>query len=177
MTLQTILDAIQEHGRQQVCQIEAQASSEAEAISASAGDEAEEMRRTARCASSRLAAAECARILYRARMDSLQALGDASQTLQDAAVERLKEKLSDARGQPSYSAVLRCLIEEALARLQGSLREDEQAHIQADRCDQELIEHLLRDAHWDVTVDYALHSWGGIVACSPDAQVVVNNTL
>ena len=110
--------------------------------------------------------ADQARIIHRARLEAMQIVGHAEQQVVEGALERVRLRCAELRAAPDYRDLMRHLLGEALAALQGSLREGERAHLYADPRDRALLEDLLRDIRLDASVRYELESWGGVRATS-----------
>lgn len=173
MGLQAILDEIRALGEAQVREIERDAQSQANGILAQARAEALHIEEDARADASAPAVAERARILHRARLESLRVVGDVREELVDTALARVRERLASIRADPIYPSALRTLIEEALAKLAS----DGKAQLLADRRDGTLLEKILDDLDLDLPVSYELNCWGGLIAKSEDARVIVINTF
>lgn len=177
MGLQAILDAIHASGKAQVREIEVSAQARAGEILAEAQAEARRLRDNARVAAAAPAAVERARILHQARFESLQIAGTAREELVDAVLCETKRRLAIMRKEPIYQVVLHQLSREALIALNGSLWATGQTRLEADRCDQGLLEGILRELRLNLPIDYVLDCQGGLTAKSEDGRVVVNNTL
>jgi vacuolar-type H+-ATPase subunit E/Vma4 len=177
MGLQAILEAIRASGRARLQEIETRTEAETEQIMTQAEAEAQRIREESRRDTICGATGERARILHQARLESIQVVGNMQQTLVDMALDQVRERLAQWRSMPIYPALLRSLIEEALATLEGSLIEQEQTRLHGDPRDRPLLEDILRDTGPNLHVSYPLNSWGGTVVTSSDGRVVVDNTL
>jgi vacuolar-type H+-ATPase subunit E/Vma4 len=177
MGLQAILDTIHASGEARVCEIEARVQAQAQETREQARAEAQRLREEALAAASALAARERARIIQQARLETLRIVGNVREALVDMALHRTHERLAGMRTDAAYSAMLRRLIDGALAELRGSLREEEQARLEADPRDRALLESILFDTGLDLPVSYEIDCWGGLIAKSEDSRVVVLNTL
>lgn len=177
MSLQAILDAILAAGEAEVREIEARAREEIEEILAQAEAEVQRLRKEGHSATSARAAQERARIMYRAQLKTMQIVGDARQVLVDTALERTRDRLARIRTDPVYPAVLRCLTQEALVSLEGSLEAAGSASLEADPRDKALLESILLDLGVAIPTSYELDCWGGVMARSQDGRIVVVNTL
>lgn len=177
MSLEAILAAILADGDAQVGEIEVKASAQVNEALGSARLEAEEIEESAANAAVLPAAKERARILHRARLESMRIVGQARQGLIDATLEETRAVMAGLRGERQYADVLCRLLEEAVAELHTTLGDAGRVHLEVDRRDQELLEAMLRHMVLDVSVSYGLDSWGGLDARSEDGRVAVTNHL
>jgi len=177
MSLDAILQAILADGDAQVGEIEQKASVLVNDALATARLEAEEIEESASNAAVLPAAKERARILHRARLESMRIVGQARQGLIDAALEQTRAVLAGLRGERLYADVLCRLLEEAVAELHSTLGDAGRVHLEVDPRDQELLESMLRHMVLDVSVSYKLDTWGGLNAQSEDGRVTVNDHL
>jgi len=177
LSLLAILAAIQATGDAKIHEIEAQAYQQANVIRSEAHFEAERIMKKAQAAAFQPASRERARIIHRARLDSLQILGNLRESLVDAALDQTRGRLAVIRTHPSYQTVLRRLTREALDELDSSLEKSGSAQLEADPRDKELLDSILLDMGFNLKVGYTLHCWGGLIAKSQDSRVVVINTL
>ena len=175
MGLQAILEKIRALGDAQVQEIEANTQSQVNAILAQAQMEAQQIEEDSCATASAPAVAERARILHRARLESLRIAGDLREDLVDAALASARERLASFRSDSSYPAVLRALTEEALAEL--ALGRAGKAQVLADPRDRALLESILGDLKLGLPVSYELNCWGGLIAKSEDGRVVAINTF
>jgi len=177
MSLDAILEAIRAAGEAKARAIEEGAQAEADRLLSGARAEAALLFEEARRAAADAAAGERARLLHRARLEASRIVGEAQQAVVARALEEARACLAEVRAGPDYPALLRMLVDEALAVLGGSLLAGEQPCLQADPRDRALLEQIVREAGLDVTLAFVLESWGGVCATSPGEQVVVDNTL
>ena len=175
MSLQSILARIRASGDAQVAEIERNARSRLGAIFAQAKMEARQVEEDASEAASIPAIAERARILHRARLESLRIVGDVREDLVDTAIARTGERLAAIRTDPSYPDVFRILLREALAELASE--GTDKVQLVADPRDKALLEKILAESKLDLSVSYELNCWGGLIAKSADGRVVVINTF
>jgi len=176
MSVQIILEKVRAFGDAQIQEIDRNARAQASGILVQARMEAEQIEETARLDASAPAIAERARILHRARLSALRAVGDVREELVDTAITRTRECLATIRADPSYPAVLRRLTEEALTEL--SSEGAGKAQFLADPRDRSLLKNILDDhLRLDLPVGCELNCWGGLIAKSQDGRVVVINTF
>jgi V/A-type H+-transporting ATPase subunit E len=177
MSLEEILQTIQNRGEAQVRQIEDSARFQVEETLAQARKEALAIKEQVRAASVAPVARERSRIIHKARLQSLQLTGDVREALVDAALCRTRECLANLRSGPRYPEILRRMIEEALNEVASSVESPQNAHLEADPRDQTYIHTILTNLKLDLPVSYSLQCWGGVIAKSEDGRVVVINTL
>ncbi len=177
MSLQTILESIRASGKSQVDEIEMHAYAQARQILADARLEAQQEKEDACVAVAAQAYRERARIIHRARLETLHITGSVREALVDAALDQARGRLASLRMNTAYPAVLRRLTQAALAELAGSLEGSGMTHLSVDPRDRTLLESILRDLGLDLPVSYDLDCWGGLIAKSQDNRVVVINTL
>ena len=177
MSLSAILEAIRLSGEAQVQEIEKQALKQANELLSNARQQADQIEEDA-CAKEVLPAyRERARIFHRARLESLRIVGDVREALVDEALDRARGHMAGIRSDPVYQVVLRRLIQETMAELEGTLEDVHLSKLEADPRDRELLELILGDMRLDVPIEYELNCWGGLVAKSSDGRVVIINTL
>ncbi len=175
MSLQAILEKIRASGDIQIQEIEKNTQSQVSRILAQAQMEARQIEEDSSETASTPAVAERARILHRARLESLRIVGDVREDLVDTAITRTRERLASIRIDSSYSEVLCTLIEEALTELNSG--GTGKAQLVADPRDKVMLENILDDLKLDLSVSYELNCWGGLIAKSEDGRVVVINTF
>lgn len=175
MGLQAILEKIRTSGDAQVQDIEKNAQAQVSAILAQAQMEAHQIEEDTCASASAPAVAERARILHRARLESLRIVGDVRENLVDTTIAHSRERFAILRNDPSYPAVLRKLTQEALTEL--ALGGTEKAQLLADQRDKVLLKNILDDLKLDLPVSYELNCRGGLIAKSEDSRVVVINTF
>ena len=177
MSLEAILEAIRLDGDAQVEAIERHASEQVNEILATAHSEAAEIREAAWNEAVAPASKERARVLHRARLESMRILGQRREQLVDASLEQTRAELAGLRAQRIYPDVLCRLLEEALRELAATIGETGYLRLEADPRDRDLMESMLRHMVLDTSVSYTLDSWGGVNAQSEDGRVAVANNL
>jgi V/A-type H+-transporting ATPase subunit E len=177
MTLQAVLDAIQAAGERQVCQIEAEASAQANDLMLQASAEARRLREDARRSALAPASRECLRIRQQAQFDALRLVTETREGLIETVLVRARERLAEMRSDAGYPSLLSRLIEEALDDLSLSLEEHEGIVLEADPRDRVIVQRLLAELPPDVRISYPLTCWGGVIASSADGRIAVINTL
>jgi vacuolar-type H+-ATPase subunit E/Vma4 len=177
MALEAILNAIREEGQAGADEIRSSAEDEAARIIAQAERDAAAIKQDTVRAFARRIEADRARIVHRARLEVLQIVGRVQHAIVDRALGQVECQLANIRSDPAYGALYRTLLLEALAAVEGSLREGEQPRLLADPRDRAHVERELQDLNLDAPVAYELECWGGLQAISPDGLILVDNTL
>ena len=177
MSLSAILEAIHLSGEAQVQEIERCAFDEANELLANTRLEVKRIQEEI-CAKEVMPAyRERARIFHRARLESLQITGNVREELIDETLDRARGRLAGMRSDPVYPLVLDSLVRETLAELDDTLEEIHLAQLAADQRDKGLLECILDNMGLNLSVEYSLNCWGGLVAKSSDGRVVIINTL
>ena len=177
MSLSAILEAIHAAGKAQVQEIERNCNLKIQEIMDRADLDVEIIEKEAEAAAVAPAFGERAKIVHHARLKALHSIGNARETMVDTALDQTKGRLSGIRTDAVYPEVLRRLTQEAIAELQQSLKEPWECRLEADPRDRELLACILSDEGINITVNYTLDVWGGLIAKSQDNRVVVINTL
>jgi vacuolar-type H+-ATPase subunit E/Vma4 len=177
MSLYAILEAIRASGDSQVRKIESQAYVQCNQVLAGTRLEAEKVKAEAYTKAVTPAYKERARIMQRARLEAMRILGDARVKFVDSALVQIHTRLADTRSDPSYPHTLQHLLIEALAELEGSQSTPGTIQLEADPRDQAVLENILHEIGMDLSIEYSLECWGGLIAKSADGQVVAINTL
>ena len=177
MSLSAILEAIHLAGETQVQEIEERAIEQANKLVADARLQAEQLEEDVTAQEIMPAYRERARIFHRARLESLRIIGDVREALVDEALDRARGHMAGIRSDPVYPMVLRRLIQETMAEIEGTLEDIQLSRLEADPRDRKLLEQILEDMGLDLSVEYELNCWGGLFAKSSDGRVVIINTL
>lgn len=175
MGLEVILEQIRTIGDTQIQEVERNTQSQVYEILAQARMEARQVEEDSSQFISAPAAAERARILHRARLESLRIVGDVRENLVDTAINRARERLRSVRSDSPYLEVLRTLTQEALTEL--AIGGAGKAELLADPRDEILLKKIIAELKLDLPVSYELNCWGGLIAKSEDGRVVVINTI
>lgn len=177
MSLSAILESIRASGVTRVGEIESLAQAQAREILVNARLEAQLIEDDACTRAEAPAYRERARILHRARLEALRAIGNERESLIDSALEQTRGRLAGMRSDDEYATIMCHLLQEALNELRGPLGEVGNACLEADPRDRPLLESLFKGMGLEIQVNYVLNCWGGLVAKSEDGRVVVINTL
>lgn len=177
MSLQEVLDSIRASGDAQLQEVEADANRQVREILMEAEAQVREINEKARETASTTAGAERARILHLAKLEALHNLGSEREALIESTLDHTRGWLENFRVDEKYKVVLRHIVEEALADIDDSTDHIDQVNIEADPRDQALLSAILSDLGVSVKVAYQLETWGGVIARTQDARIIVINTL
>lgn len=177
MSLNAILQAIELWGEAKVREIEEDARERADKLLANARLRAQQIEEDEYARELAPAYRERARLIHRAHLERLQIIGSAREALVDRALDQARGHLSQIRANPIYPTVLRRIIRETLAELEGTLEDVSRSLLLVDPRDQGLLEEIMVEMNLTMAVGYALNCWGGIMVESGDGRVVIINTL
>jgi len=175
--LSAILDAIRAVGEAQIQQIDSHCNLQIQEIMQQANVDVETSREQACTAALAPSFGERAKIIHQSRQRALQTIGNARESIVDAALDQTRGRLAGMRTDAAYPKVLRSLVEEAIAELERTLNEPRGYHLEADPRDRKLLERILSGKKITPNVSFTLEVWGGVIARSLDHRVVVINTL
>ncbi|MCB9419509.1 MAG: hypothetical protein H6667_06885 [Ardenticatenaceae bacterium] len=192
MSLEVILNAIESSGEAELDRIQQETEAHVRQILVDAEQKAALRKEVARQTAVNPAAGERARCLHQARLEALQIVAAARDQLVAAALEQTRRRLTELRGEPGYTGVLRGLIVEAVRALGDeelnsaaapALSEVKTAvshqlpWLEIDPRDETLVRDILLDLELDLAIKPALACWGGVSVYSGDGRIVVTNTL
>jgi len=177
VSLQGILEQIQQAGDAQVQEIRTLAEREAEAILAEARARSEQAYQAAYRLAIAPESGSCARIRNQARFEADCLVGQARERLVDMVLQQVREQLRGIRGTEAYPDALRRILLEVMPGENGLHKIEQRIVLEADPRDREVLEALLKEKGLVVQVDYSLSCWGGLNAHSPDGTVRLINTL
>jgi V/A-type H+-transporting ATPase subunit E len=143
-----------------------------ETIEKKAREQAELVRQSQISDAEKSAAAEKNKLMYIAGAETKACLITTREQLFSSAFNEAKHRLSLLRDRPEYPDIFKKLTVDAAGAL-GS--ETFQVHV--DKRDEVLCKKTLvaLNLHADIVPD--LDSYGGLVACLPDASVIISNTV
>jgi vacuolar-type H+-ATPase subunit E/Vma4 len=180
LSLQTILQAIENTGEAQVREIASRADLQAREMIAKASLEAETIREQACAAALEPATRERARLIQKARLEALQTVGEKREALVDTALEETRKRLACSRAEARYPEVLKRLIREAWLELdssQGVAESGRKICLDVDPRDRGIVEGFTAESGLSLAVNFSLTCWGGVIARSEDGRVTVIDTL
>jgi vacuolar-type H+-ATPase subunit E/Vma4 len=122
---------------------------------------------------------ECARLLHRARLESLHLLGQARHELVAAALVEIRQRLMHVRQQAGYAVLLQRLLHEVLDALGSEEVAANPPHVLLDARDEALVRACLRadGVAARATLETSLECWGGVIVRSGDGRITVDNRL
>jgi vacuolar-type H+-ATPase subunit E/Vma4 len=167
MSLPGILAALDAESESEIKRIAERAAITIARIKADAENEAQAIRERHYQAIQLPLQAERTRRLNRARIEQVRAKSRAREALFTNALHGARLRLEQLRAEPHYADMLRALVAESLAQLNGD------AIVHADPRD----EPLLRAMYPQARFEFDLQTWGGVVAHTLDGRIVVVNTL
>lgn len=171
MSVEDILQALDEECRAECQEIFRRAEQEAKQILEKAQEEAESIRQ-ARLARIRAEAqSEATSILYSARLRAKNSIIQAKERMAEKALREAVQAMDALRSREDYPEVLSRLIEEGLSRLGGRVV------VHVDPADRGLAEDILRRLGVDFEVRADIETRGGAVLSDPEERVRVINTV
>jgi V/A-type H+-transporting ATPase subunit E len=179
MSLEAILAEIDVSGEAEAASLRAETAARVRQILVEAERAASVRREQAQRAALLPVPSERARQLHQAKLEALRALGEVRDRLVETALAGTRQRLVGLRTDPDYPLVLRRLAEEAIRVLgdEASGTGGAPCWLEADPRDEALLRRILHDLGIDLVIQPCLENWGGLVARSGDARIVVINTL
>jgi V/A-type H+-transporting ATPase subunit E len=171
MSIEDILQALDDQCREECQDIFARAEQEAKQILDQAKEEAEAIRQARLERVKAEARSEATSMLYSARLKSKNAVINAKEKVAERALADAEKRLQDLRSRPDYPAVLERLILEGLSRVSGK------AVCHVDPEDKEVAASILARQGLDCEVVSDLQCLGGAVISDPEGRVKIINTL
>jgi vacuolar-type H+-ATPase subunit E/Vma4 len=171
MSIEDILQALDDQCRQECQEIFSRAESEAKQIIEKAQVEAEGIRQ-ARLGKVRAEAeSETTSMLYSARLKSKNAIIRAKEEIAERALMDAEGHLSDLRSQQDYPVILEGLIQEGLTRISGKVI------LRVDPTDRELADSIMRKLGPEYELFADIETIGGAVVSDADGRVQIINTV
>ncbi len=177
MSLDAVLEQINQQGASQIKAILAEAELEAAHILQQAVAESNDIRKYAGREGKSRGSQERAGILQQAQLDALKIIGENQSSLIEEAVQQARRRLEQAREKDSYSVLFRHLTLEAVAQISVSLAPGNTIRLLADPRDEPLLTAIMPEISHPVELLFNLHCQGGVVAETSDRQVIIHNTL
>jgi vacuolar-type H+-ATPase subunit E/Vma4 len=171
MSIEDILQALDDQCREECQEIFGRAQKEAKEVLDKAQAEADEIRQARLAKVEAEAHSETTSLLYSARLKSKNAIIQAKEEVAEKAMAHAEKRLHDLRSRKDYPAVLEGLMHEGLSRVAGKLI------VHVDPADRELADSILRK--WDVDYELLtdLETVGGAVVSDVDGRVRIINTI
>lgn len=180
MALEHILAAIEDEATAQITQIERDSLREATAILDRARAQVQAIESEAAGARVAELEADAARLRNRTRVQVATHMMRTREAVFQRVLQEARRQLAAARNDDGYRAVLRALLQEALATVPGdaSSATASPTIVRVDRQDEDVTRTLLQEAGLaGVELQPVLETWGGVEVASADERVVVRNTL
>jgi len=177
MSLDAVLEQINQQGASQIKAILAEAEMEAAHIVQQAVAESYDIRNHAGREGQARGAQERAGILQQAQLDALKIIGENQSSLIEDAVQQARRHLEQARENETYSGLLRQLTLEAVKQISVSLAPGDSIRLLADPRDETILSAMLPEISHPVEAVFNLHCQCGVIAETSDRQVIVYNTL
>jgi len=171
MSIEDILQALDDQCREECQEIFDRAQKEAKQILERAQAEAEEIRRARLAKVEAEARSESTALLYSARLKSKNAIIKAKEEVAEKALAEAEKRLEALRSSKDYPAVLEGLIREGLTRVSGKIL------VHVDPADKKLADSILHKMGVDYELLADLETIGGAVVTDMDGRVRIINTL
>jgi V/A-type H+-transporting ATPase subunit E len=171
MSIEDILQALDDQCHQECQEIFNRADSEAKQILDKAQADAENIRRARLDKVEAEARGETISILYTARLKSKNEIIQAKEKVAEEALEAAEKRLQQLRSEDDYSATLEGLIKEGLFRISGKVL------VHVDPADRELADSVLRESGLDFELLTDVETVGGAVVSDADGRVKIINTV
>lgn len=171
MSIEDILQALDEQCRDECQSIFGEAQKEVDGILAKAEVEVEEIR-LAKLEKIRTEAAnEKSGMYYSARLKAKNMIIEAKETVLSESLRRAQEDIGVLRGKPDYPEVFGGLLSEALPRIGG------EGVVHVDPRDEQLARRVLGDKGLDLPVVTDLECSGGVMVSDREDRVHIVNTF
>ena len=177
MSLDAILAAIDASGQAEITQVRSETAARVQAILDQARLKATAARAQALQSTLQPVAGDCARQLYRARLEALQIVGDVRNQLLEMALAETRQRLARLGADPDYPRILAELVKESIDVLADDEAGGNNLMLEVNRRDEGLVRHIAGALGHDIEIVCTLDGWGGAMARSGDDRIVVNNTL
>ena len=171
MSLEDILQELDEQCRLECQEIFARAQEEMKKILDKADEEAQATRKVRLDRVKAEAESEVTSLLYASRLRSRNAVIEAKDRISEQALQQAEEKLSKMRSRDDYPSILEGYLAEALERF------DAEVIVRVDPRDEELAEKLLREQgrKYDLRTD--IETSGGAIVSDVEEKVIIINTV
>ncbi len=177
MSLDAVLEQVNQQGASQIKAILAEAELEAAHIIQQAVIESNDIRNHAGRDGKARGSQERAGILQQAQLDALKIIGENQSSLINDAVQQARHRLEQVREKESYPGLLRQLTLEAVRQIGVSLAPGDSIRLLVDPRDELLFTAILPEISHPVELHFNLHTQGGVIAETSDRQIIVYNTL
>ncbi len=171
MSIEDILQALDDECRTECRDIFHRAEQEAKQIMERAQAEAEAIRRARLEKLEAEARSESISMLYSARLRSKNAVIAAKERIAEEALREAEGRLEKLRERADYRAILEGLVKEGLTRVSGKVV------VRVDPADRELADGILREMGLDYDLRDDIGTLGGAVVSDAAERVTIINTV
>ncbi len=171
MSIEDILQALDDQCRQECQEIFGRAESEAKQILDRAQVEAEAIRQAKLEKVKAEARSETTSMLYSARLKSKNSVISVKEQIAEKAIAAAEERLRGLRSRQDYRSILEDMIKEGLTRISGKVL------IHVDPADQEAAEAVMKRLGSDFELRTDIKTAGGAVVSDMDGRVRIVNTV
>ena len=171
MSIEDILQALDDECREECREIFHRAEQEARQIMERAQAEAEAIRRARLEKMEAEARSESISMLYSARLKAKNAVISAKERIAEEALREAEKRLEGLRERPDYPAVLEGLVKEGLTRVSGRVV------VHVDPADRELADGIMRRLGLDYKLKDDISTLGGAVVADAAERVKIINTV
>jgi V/A-type H+/Na+-transporting ATPase subunit E len=171
MSIEDILQALDDQCREECQDIFKRAQSDAKQILDRAQVEADVVREVRLNKAKAEAQSETTSLLYTARLKSKNDVIKAKEKVAEKAMAKAEEDLKDLRSRGDYAVILENLINEGLYRVSGKVL------VHVDPADRELADSLLRKMGLDYELLADIETIGGAVISDEEGRVMIINSI
>jgi len=177
MSLTEILAVIRASGQHRASEIEAQIKAQQDAMLADAEAKAIIVRKEARRMAVQPALNQRAALIYDAQIEALRIIAESRESILNIILNGIHDKLVQIRFEEDYPVLLKGLFLEAVHEFSEIENLEKKATIRANPLDRAYLEGYLDELDLDVTIQYDLNSWGGVIIRSDDDRITIDNSL
>ncbi len=170
MSIEDILQALDDQCRQECQEIFGRAEADAKKILEKAEEEAEAIRQARLAKVKAEARSETTSMLYSARLKSKNEIIAAKELIVEKALAAAEERLGGLSSRPDYPAILEGLIREGMARIGGKVV----VHI--DPAGEKAADAVMKRSKLDYELRTDIRTAGGAVVSDADGRVRIINT-
>lgn len=171
MSIEDILQALDDQCRQECQEIFDRAEQEAKQIIEKAQAEAESIRDARLEKVKAEAQSEAVSLLYSARLKSKNAVIRAKEEVAEKALAEAEKRLSELRSRPDYPEILERLVSEGLSRISGKVL------LHVDPADRDAADSIARKLGLDYELLTDIETIGGAVVSDVAGRVQIVNTV
>jgi len=171
MSIEDILQALDDQCREECQEIFNRAQQEAKQILDKSRVEAEGIRQARLGKVKAEAESETTSLLYSARLKSKNSIIHAKEEIAEKALTEVEQRLQGLRSRQDYPAILEGLIHEGLSRVSGKVM------VHVDPADRGLAESLLGKQEFDYELVTDIQAIGGAVVTDLEGRVQIINTV